>query len=55
MAENISWFFVALKLLLASRTSGTFGFARKGTTAIAKPKEPYFANAKTKIGILPEC
>jgi hypothetical protein len=37
-----------LKTIMASRTSGTFGFAptQKGN-ASAKPKEPLFANALT--------
>jgi hypothetical protein len=34
-----------LKLLLASRTKGTFGFARHTSITFAKPKEPFFINA----------
>ena len=37
-----------LKFLLASRTSGTFGFARHTSQRFAKPKEPLFANAQGK-------
>jgi hypothetical protein len=36
-----------LKFLLASRTNGTFGFARYTSRPFAKPKEPFFANAPT--------
>ena len=36
-----------LKFLLASRTSGTFGFAQHTSPRFAKPKEPFFANAPT--------
>ena len=36
-----------LKFLLASRTNGTFGFARHTSRPFAKPKEPFFANAPT--------
>lgn len=32
-----------LKFLLASRTNGTFGFARYTSRPFAKPKEPFFA------------
>jgi len=35
-----------LKFLLASRTNGTFGFARHTSRPFAKPKEPFFANAR---------
>jgi hypothetical protein len=35
-----------LKFLLASRTNGTFGFARHTSRPFAKPKEPFFANAQ---------
>jgi hypothetical protein len=28
------------------RTSGTFGFARHSSQRFAKPKEPFFANAR---------
>lgn len=38
-----------LKPILASRTNGTFGFARHTSQRFAKPKEPFFANAP--IGI----
>jgi hypothetical protein len=38
-----------LKFLLASRTNGTFGFARHKSRPFAKPKEPFFANAPMKI------
>jgi hypothetical protein len=31
--------------ILASRTSGTFGFARHTSRPFTKPKEPLFANA----------
>jgi hypothetical protein len=31
-----------LKFLLASRTNGTFGFARHTSQRFAKPKEPFF-------------
>ena len=34
-----------LKTILASRTNGTFGFARHTSQPFAKPKEPFFANA----------
>jgi hypothetical protein len=34
-----------LKFLLASRTNGTFGFARHTSRPFAKPKESFFANA----------
>ena len=33
------------KTILASRTNGTFGFARHTSRPFAKPKEPFFANA----------
>jgi hypothetical protein len=32
-----------LKTILASRTSGTFGFARHTSQRFAKPKEPLFS------------
>ena len=35
-----------LKTILASRTNGTFGFARHTIRPFAKPKEPFFANAQ---------
>jgi hypothetical protein len=41
-----------LKLLLASRTNGTFGFARHTSQRFAKPKEPFFATAPTIMTIL---
>jgi hypothetical protein len=41
-----------LKFLFASRTNGTFGFARHTSQRFAKPKEPFFANAPTIIRIL---
>lgn len=41
-----------LKFLLASRTNGTFGFARHTIHCFAKPKEPFFVNALTKSRIL---
>jgi len=31
------------KTILASRTNGTFGFARHTSRPFAKPKEPFFA------------
>ena len=34
-----------LKFLLASRTNGTFGFARHTSQPFAKPKEPFYDNA----------
>jgi len=37
-----------LKFLLASRTNGTFGFARHTSRPFAKPKEPFFSNAQGK-------
>jgi len=33
-----------LKFLLASRTNGTFGFARHTSLRFAKPKEPIFSH-----------
>ena len=38
-----------LKTILASRTNGTFGFARHTSRPFAKPKEPFFANAQLNI------
>ena len=38
-----------LKTILASRTNGTFGFARHTSRPFAKPKEPFFANAPIEI------
>ncbi|MCO6463861.1 MAG: hypothetical protein J5I52_06895 [Saprospiraceae bacterium] len=37
------------KFLLANRTNGTFGFARHTSRPLAKPKEPFFAYAPTRI------
>lgn len=37
--------------ILASRTNGTFGFARHTSRPFAKPKEPFFANALTDLPI----
>ncbi len=37
-----------LKTILASRTNGTYGFARHTSQPFAKPKEPFFANAPTE-------
>lgn len=37
-----------LKTILASRTNGTFGFARHISRPFTKPKEPFFANAILK-------
>ena len=45
---SVSLFFPTahfLKTILASRTNGTFGFARHTNRPFAKPKEPFFANA----------
>ncbi len=44
---NVFYFFshrTFLKTILASRTNGTFGFARNTSRPFAKPKEPFFAN-----------
>jgi hypothetical protein len=35
-----------LKTIIASRTNGTFGFARHKCRHFAKQKEPFFANAQ---------
>ena len=35
-----------IKTILASRTNGTFGFARHTNQRFAKLKEPFFANAQ---------
>jgi hypothetical protein len=43
---NVFYFFphrTFLKTILASRTSGTFGFARHTSQRFAKPKEPLFS------------
>ena len=40
-----------LKTILASRTNGTFAFARHTSRPFAKPKEPFFANAQQNIKI----
>jgi hypothetical protein len=37
-----------LKFLLASRTNGTFGFARHTSRPFAKPKEPFFSQRTEK-------
>ena len=39
-----------LKTILASRTNGTFGFARHTSRPFAKPKEPLFCQ-RTDINI----
>ena len=41
-----------LKTILASRTNGTFGFARHTNRPFAKPKEPFFANAPKNFNSL---
>ncbi len=41
-----------LKTILASRTNGTFGFARHTSRPTKKPKEPFFANAHLRLWIL---
>jgi chromosome segregation ATPase len=38
-----------LKIILALRTNGTFGFARHTSRPFAKPKEPFFADSFKKI------
>ena len=38
-----------LKTILASRTNGTFGFARHTSRPFAKPKEPFFFQRKKQI------
>jgi hypothetical protein len=38
-----------LKTILASRTNGTFGFARQTSRPFAKPKEPFFVIAPKNI------
>ena len=38
-----------LKTILASRTNGTFGFARHTSRPFAKPKEPFFAHAPMTV------
>ena len=38
-----------LKTILASRTSGTFGFARHTSQRFAKPKEPLFSQRTVNI------
>jgi len=50
-ASVFLFFFTAhfLKTILASRTNGTFGFARHTSQRFAKPKEPFFANAQFYI------
>ena len=37
-----------LKTILASRTNGTFGFARHTSQLFAKPKEPFYYSPKKK-------
>jgi hypothetical protein len=37
-----------LKTILASRTNGTFSFARHTSRTFAKPKEPFFADVLFK-------
>ena len=50
-ASVFLFFFTAhfFKTILASRTNGTFGFARHTSQPFAKPKEPFFANAPKKL------
>lgn len=38
-----------LKFILASRTNGTFGFARHTGRPFAKPKEPFFNSQSLKF------
>jgi len=38
-----------LKFLLARHTNGTFGFAPPTNRPFAKPKEPFFTNAPTRM------
>ena len=38
-----------LKTILASRTNGTFGFARHKNQPFAKPKEPFLPSLKKQI------
>ena len=38
-----------LKIILALRTNGTFGFARHTSRPFAKPKEPFFANSLNDV------
>jgi len=38
-----------LKFLLASRTNGTFGFAKVGLVCRAKPNVPFFSQRTTNI------
>jgi hypothetical protein len=40
-----------LKIILANRTNGTFGFARHTSRPFAKPKEPFFANGLLRLCI----
>jgi len=44
-----------LKFLLASRSDGTFGFARNTSQRFAKPKELFFANAPSDNSNIYEC
>jgi len=49
---NVFYFFshrTFLKTILASRTSGTFGFARHTSQRFAKPKEPLFSQCTCNI------
>ena len=41
-----------LKFLLASRTNGTFGFARHTSQPYAKPKEPFFCQRTDIVSTL---
>jgi hypothetical protein len=41
-----------LKFLFASRTNGTFGFARHTSQRFAKPKEPFLPTHRERIRIL---
>jgi hypothetical protein len=43
---------IFLNSILASRTNGTFGFARHTSRPFAKPKEPFFANAHKTVNSL---
>ena len=36
------------RVILASHTDGTFGFARHTSQPFAKPKDPFFANTQTE-------
>ena len=41
-----------LKTILASRTNGTFGFARHTSRPFANPKEPFFAKKQELLFFL---